>query len=328
MKIGITGATGFLGSHLCAVLGKAGHEVRAFGRNRGKGMALEGGGACFVAVDLRDADGLAAAFRGLDLVIHAAALSAVWGKYESFYESNVVGTENVLAACRKCGVGKLVYVSSSSVYFDFKDRFSIREEDAVAKPSPSAYTRSKLEAERRIQAATGIDWIILRPRGIFGPGDTSIIPRVLRIAQRGWFPLARKGEVLVDLTYVGNLVRLVELCLTAKAGAWNQVYNVSNGEPVATGDFFDQLVEGLGLKVRKVDTAAFLIRGAATLVELAAKGLRLGEPSITRYTAGLLCCHQTLDIAKARNLLGYVPEISISEGLRRTVRAMKGDADA
>lgn len=323
MRIGITGATGFLGKHLALALAAAGHEVFGFGRDLAKGSELEAAEIRFRAVDLRDRMAVVKSLEGVDLVIHAAALSAVWGAYSMFYESNVVGTENLLEACRVNGVRKLVYVSSSSVYFDFTDRFDISEEATVASPSPSHYTRSKFEAEERIRAACDLDWIILRPRGIFGPGDTSIIPRVLRIARKGWFPLVRKGEVRVDLTYVDNLVQVLALCVESKSCAWNQVFNVSNGAPVAIIDFFDQVMDGLDVSPRIVNTPVSVMKGVAGLVEAGARVCSLGEPPLTRYTAGLLCHHQTLDISKSRERLGYVPKVSIQEGIERTVVFMK-----
>ncbi len=323
MRIGITGATGFLGNHLIKVLAASGLDVVGFGRDLAKGKQLEVAGICFRSIDLRDRKEVVKAFEGLDFVIHAAALSAVWGAYSRYYESNVLGTENVLEGCRVNGIRKLIFVSSSSVYFDFTDRFDISEEAAVANPSPSHYTRSKLMAEERIRAAGDLDWIILRPRGIFGPGDTSIIPRALRIARKGWFPLVRKGEVRVDLTYVENLVQVLALCIEAKAEAWNQVYNVSNGEPVAIIDFFDQVMDGLDVSPRIVNTPVPFMKTVASLVETGARVCGLGEPPLTRYTAGLLCHHQTLNISKTRELLGYVPQVCIEEGIERTVAFMK-----
>lgn len=323
MRIGITGATGFLGKHFALSLITAGHDVLGLGRDTAKGRGLEEAGVPFRSVDLRDGEAIASALSGVDMVFHMAALSAVWGAYSEFHESNVVGTENVIEACRFHGIRKLVYVSSSSVYFDFTDRLGICEKTDVARPCPSLYTRSKLEAEERVRASGDLDWIILRPRGIFGPGDSSIIPRVLRIARKGWFPLVRGGEVLVDLTYVGNLVQVLALCVAAKERAWNQVYNVSNGEPVSIVDFFDQVMRGLDISPRKVNTPVFVMKRLAAIVETLAKALGLDEPPLTRYTAGLLCHHQTLDISKSRQLLGYVPEISIREGVRRTVSFMK-----
>ncbi|MBD5780888.1 NAD-dependent epimerase/dehydratase family protein [Pelagicoccus sp. NFK12] len=323
MRIGITGATGFLGHHLCRGLQAAGHEVLALGRDGKKGRGLELQGLRFVSVDLQDRQGLVQAFEGLDIVVHAAALSSVWGPYEKFYRINVLGTKNVVEACRKNGIGKLVYISSSSVYFNFRDRFEIAESAALAEPSPSCYTRSKVAAERVIMEAEGLDWVVLRPRGIFGPGDGSIIPRVLRIARKGWFPLPRKGEVWVDLTYVENLVQLVSLVVKAEPAAWRQVYNVSNGQPVLIADFFDQVMKGIGVCPRKLNTPVWLMKRVGSGVESLARVLGLGEPPLTRYTVGLLCHDQTLDISNARERLGYVPCCTIEEGVRRTVESMK-----
>lgn len=323
MRIGITGATGFLGSHLAPALVVTGHYVIGLGRNLKKGRRLAKQGVHFISVDLSDLSGLKKAFQGLDLVVHSAALSSVWGAHSHFNEINVVGTKNVIEACKFSGIRKLIYVSSSSVYFDYRDRFDILEISETADPAPSLYSYSKIKAEIAIQGTEALDWIILRPRGIFGPGDSSIIPRVLRIVQKGWFPMVRQGKIMVDLTYVGNVVQFLELCLHAKSNAWNQLYNVSNGEPVQIVDFLDQLMEGLELSPKKLNVPTWLMKLTAAVLQSTATVLRLPEPPLTRYTAGLLCHHQTLNISKSRKLLGYVPEISIEEGIKLTLKYLK-----
>ena len=322
MRIGVTGATGFLGGRLAPALAIAGHDVTGFGRNPERGNMLVKQGVRFLPVDLSDHSGLAKSFEGLDLVIHSAALSSVWGTYAQFHAVNVIGTENVIKACRSGNVRKLIYISSSSVYFDYRDRFGISEEQAIANPPPSAYTRSKIAAEAAIKKARDMNWIILRPRGIFGPGDSSIVPRALRIARKGWFPLVRQGDVMVDLTYVGNLVDLLEYCVKSEDGAWNQIYNVSNGEPVRIVDFFDELMRGLELSPKKVVVPVGLMKISAAIVQSLATLFQTTEPPLTRYTVGLLSYHQTLDISKSQELLNYAPKISIGEGLQRTVESL------
>lgn len=324
-RVAVTGATGFVGKRLCQMLVEKGYDVVALGRNREVGVALQQVGCRFVEVEMRDLAGLGQAVEGVGTVVHAAAKSTVWGKYSEFYDSNVLGTENVIDACRRKNVQRLIYVSSSSVYFDFRDRFDIKETDPLAESFASHYTETKALAEQRVRSAEGLEWMILRPRGIFGPGDQAIVPRALRIARKGYFPLVRGGEVLVDLTYVDNLVDAIEAGLGAGSEAWNEVYNVSNGEPVRIVDFFDAVMEGLGMSPKKVFVPMLLLKLAAVAMEGGARVLASREPALTRYTAGLLSYHQTLDTQKTKALLGYEAKVSVEEGIRRTVSAMRED---
>lgn len=319
----VTGATGFVGTCLSCELAAAGHAVVGLGRDRSKGALLESAGVSFLEVDLLDRLGLRKALRGADAVVHAAALSSVWGDYEAFRRCNVDGTGNVVEACRANEVEKLVFVSSSSVYFDFKDRLGIVETDELARSPASAYTRSKKEAEQLIASIDDVNWIVLRPRGIFGPGDSAIVPRALRLARKGFFPLVRGGEALVDLTYVENLAHAIRISLGAEKRAWNEFYNISNGEPVRIVDFFDRLMRGLEMNPKKLNTPIGLIRSLAAVFEDGARVLGLGEPPLTRYTAGLLSYSQTLSIEKAKALLGYSPMVSMSEGIERTVQSLR-----
>ena len=201
----VTGATGFLGEYLTQRLTKR-YRVLALGRNREKGKRLEEQGAVFCPGDFTRRESCARYFQGVDYVIHAGALSTVWGEWEDFYRTNVLGTELVAALCRENGVKRLVYLSSPSIYTGKEDQYHIREDQAPEQNNLNYYIKSKLMAEAILRKweKKGLETVILRPRGLIGIGDTSLVPRILTANAKTGIPLFREGRNLVDLTSVEN----------------------------------------------------------------------------------------------------------------------------
>ena len=173
-KVLVTGATGFLAKYVVEELSQQGYQVRAFGRNLKVGQSLENSSVAFFQGDLTKQEDLTQACQGMDMVVHAGALSTVWGPWEDFYQTNVLGTKYVLEACREVGIQRLVYVSSPSIYAASKDQFAIKESDAPQENKLNNYIRSKLASEQLFKDYPDVPSIILRPRGLFGIGDTSI----------------------------------------------------------------------------------------------------------------------------------------------------------
>ena len=158
----VTGATGFLGKYVVDELVEHGYQVRAFGRNSKVGRSLENSSVSFFQGDLTKADDVLEACKGMDLVVHAGALSTVWGPWEDFYQANVLGTKYVLEACRQTGIQRLVYVSSPSIYAAPKDQLAIKESDAPEENNLNNYIRSKLASEKLFKDYPDVPSIILR----------------------------------------------------------------------------------------------------------------------------------------------------------------------
>lgn len=318
MKAFVTGGTGFLGSRLAKRLVQAGWDVSASGRNEEAGASLEREGIRFVRADLRDDERIAAACAGQDAVFHCGALSSLWGPYREFYDCNVRGTEHVIAGCRRHGVGRLVYVSTPSVYYDGTHRFMVTESSPLPAVFANAYAHTKRLAELAVDRAhdAGLPAIILRPRAIFGPGDRTILPRFIRANRSFGVPLFGGGNIEMDLTYVDNVVEALVRCSEAPRQALGRTFNITNGEPVRFIDVVERLFAMLDepLRLRPMPYRAAYLLAAA--MEAAAK-LRPGgsEPQLTRYSVGLLGRSQTLDITAARTVLGYRPRIGIEAGL-------------
>ena len=322
MKLVVTGGTGFLGRHLVWRAAAQGAEVVFTGRSAAaadevirhapapvRWQPLEHGG---------DEAGraLTKATRGADAMVHCAALSSPWGRHEDFRRANVASTAEVIAACRANGVGRLVHVSTPSLYFGFADRLAIRE-DAELPPPANDYVRTKLEAEKLVRQAGLPEVAILRPRALFGPWDQTLVPRLLRVMTKGPMPLMRGGRIRVDLTYIDNAVEAVWLMLTRPLPRPVNTYNVSNGEPRELLDVLTVMAREFGLPLRTKAVPWPLIELLARGLELAA---RLGsgrEPPLTRYSAGVLAFSQTLDVSALGDELGWRPAVSIDEGIRR-----------
>jgi 2-alkyl-3-oxoalkanoate reductase len=319
----VTGATGFLGASVCRALVARGERVVAVGRSFDR-FALESPLCVRVRADLNDAGALLEACRGVETVIHSAALSSPWGSREDFLRVNVAGTQQVVRSAREAGVRRVVYVSSSSVVFDNRDRFGVTEALPTPRAFLSYYTESKALAETVLRNARDIETVVLRPRGIFGPGDTSLLPRLLRLAVAGELRVIGDGKNIQDLTYVDNVVDALLLARHASA-AVGRTYFVTNDEPVSLWDFLKHCLAGLGVRPPRRHVPLRVAYGLATLLEALHRLVpRLGEPKLTRYTVALLGRGQTFDIAAARRDLDYRPRVDMGEALARTVDHFQG----
>ena len=319
-KVLVTGATGFLGKYVVEELSQQGYQVRAFGRNRKVGQSLENSSVAFFQGDLTKQENLARACQGMDMVVHAGALSTVWGPWEDFYQTNVLGTKYVLDACREAGIQRLVYVSSPSIYAAPRDQLAIKESAAPQENNLNNYIRSKLASEKLFKDYHDVPSIILRPRGLFGIGDTSILPRVLKLSQKIGIPLIGAGRQLMDMTCVENVALAIRLALEAKE-AHGQVYNITNGEPKTFKYLIETTLKGLGEPIRYRKIPAGLVAGVAYSLEGLYRLFHLkAEPPLTRYTFYLLRYSQTLDIQKAQTELGYYPKMTIEEGIDKYVQ--------
>jgi 2-alkyl-3-oxoalkanoate reductase len=323
MNILITGGTGFLGQHLARTLLLHGHQVRLLGRDMAPARALINAGAQPVVADLRDRAAVAAACSGTDVVYHIGALSAPWGRRTDFFAINVGGTEAVLEGCRSHAVRRLIYVSSPSVVFDGRDHHNLTEAAPYPQRFASVYSLTKKLGEDLVNAAGWCERVIVRPKAIFGPGDRALLPRMIAAARQGRLPQVGDGRNLVDLTYVENVADALVLALNAEA-AIGKTYMITNNEHIALWDVIRSVLRRLGIpsELRRVPLAVALL--GAGLMECRA-ALTGKEPLLTRYSAAILGRTQTYDISAARRDLGYVPRISVAEGIERTLAALDDD---
>ena len=317
MKVLVTGGTGFLGRHLALKLRDLGNEVTILGRNLVHKEPLES--IQFVAVDIRDTESTQAACKAQDYVFHCASLSSPWGRYQDFYDTNVLGTRHIIQGCQKHEVKRLIHVSTSSVYFQFQHQRNISESTPFPKPV-NHYAKTKQLAEEEINLAhrQGFPVITIRPRAIFGEGDTSLFPRLIKASQTKGIPLINQGVAFIDLTYVSNVVDALILCQKAPDSCLGRAFNITNDQPIQFIGILENISKYLQLKFKYKPLPYLLAHQLAGGMEIIAK-LTPGqpEPLLTRYTVGAITFDQTLDITAAKTELGYQPQIAVEEGLKR-----------
>ena len=313
MKAIITGGTGFLGSHLVKALTALNWQVIVLARNVSHIAHTSSTNLEYRSVDIADSKSLDVVFENADVVFHCAALSSVWGKYTDFYSVNVQGTKNIITCCEKYNIKKLVYVSSTSVYFEYKNEVNISENHPVARCFANDYAKTKYLGEQVVlKAKNKVNVVVVRPRGIVGDGDESIMPRLLRVAKNGYFPLLNNGEAIVDVTYVKNVVKALILCATVD-NLNGEIFNISNDQPMRVKDLLNLALKNK--KVKYIKLPYKLIFAAAWLLEKNAKLMNKGEPRLTMYGVGLLAHTQVLNIDKAKRRLGYKPSYSIEDAV-------------
>jgi len=311
----VTGATGFLGEYIIKRLAPK-YMVLALGRNKTKGKELEEKYKVkFCEGDFTDKESIDKYFYfyTIDYVIHAGALSTIWGKWQEFYKINVLGTQNIIDLCKEYGINRMVYISSPSIYSGKKDRFNIKECEAPKENTLNNYIRSKIKAEDIIKKEKDLEIVTLRPRGLIGVGDTSLIPRLLEANNKTGIPLFNNGKNLVDITSVENVALACELALTAP-GAAGEVFNITNDEPMEFKQILEMFLKEVGIPPKYLKLPFGIMFRIACLLEIIYNRLNLkGEPPITKYTICTLAFAQTMDISKAKDILGYKPEKTLKE---------------
>ncbi|MEQ1892239.1 MAG: NAD(P)-dependent oxidoreductase [Planctomycetota bacterium] len=317
MKVLLTGASGFIGGRFLARWqGIDGFEFLGLGR---RPLARPD----YRALDLSEPFTLD--FRP-DVVVHAAALAAPFARRAEYERHNVRATANVLAFCRAVGRPKLVYLSSSSVFYRPCDQFDLNEDAPIGPNFANDYAATKAAGEVLVRAYVG-PWVILRPRAVFGPGDTVLFPRLLAAARQGKLPrIVRRGKPAVgDLIAVDALVDyLARACARPVVGE----YNLTNGEPVVLQEFLDETFRRLDLPVPRRRVPYRVAWSAAFAAELLWKGLRLrGEPPVTRFGVDVLAFSKTFDVRRARAALGP-PSITLEQGLSAFVAWQRAESGA
>jgi 2-alkyl-3-oxoalkanoate reductase len=308
-RILVTGASGFIGS---AFLDRfsARDDLVLHGVGR-RTLAR----ANYTAVDLSRPFELP--FRP-DVVIHAAARSSPWGTPQDYRRHNIDATREVLDWCRRNGLPRVVYVSSSSVFYRDADQFDLTEDSPIGPDFINEYAATKYAGEALLADYAGSS-VIARPRAVFGPGDTVLFPRILRAARRGRLPLIETGRAPA----VGDLIYVETLCdylLTlALRDDLRGSYNLTNNAPIAIQTFLLDTFERLGLPAPTRRVSLRLARTAATFGEWLYRTFRLpGEPPITRFGVGVFTQSKTFDATRMLRDLGP-PSVSLAEGVTRFV---------
>ncbi|MBT8768805.1 NAD-dependent epimerase/dehydratase family protein [Metapseudomonas boanensis] len=313
MKILVTGASGFIGGRFARFALEQGLSVRVNGRRAEATEHLVRRGAEFMQGDLSDPELVQRLCMDVEAVVHCAGAVGVWGRYPQFYQANVQVTENVVEACLKQRVRRLLHLSSPSIYFDGKSHVGLKEEQ-VPKRFSDHYGATKYLAEQKVFAAEefGLEVMAFRPRFVTGAGDTSIFPRLIAMQRKGRLSIIGNGLNKVDFTSVQNLNDVLLSGLLAAAPALGKAYNISNGKPVPLWDVVNYVLRQLGVPPVTRHLPFGVAYSAALLNETVCKLLPgRPEPSLFRLGVAVMARDFSLDISRARQHLGYDPQVSI-----------------
>ncbi len=314
MHVLLTGSNGFLGSRIVADAHARGWRVTGVGRAPRPASPVD----AYVRQDLAAAR-LPDAVAPVDAVIHCAALASPWAAPADFIAANVSATRNVARWAAGHGAPPFVYVSSSSVLYRDADQFDLTEDSPVPADADqiNVYSRTKRIGERIVARYPGRH-VILRPRAVFGVGDTVLLPRILRIARRGVLPAFERtpGRIVADLTDVHTAAHYITEALERGVDG---LYHLTNAEPVALYPFLLSVLARLGVKPRPVPVPVPFARSLARAGEVAsARWGGWGEPPITRYGVSVLSRSKTFDVAATLRDLG-APAVGLDEAVDRLV---------
>jgi nucleoside-diphosphate-sugar epimerase len=318
----VTGGSGFIGGALVRRLVHEGWAVRALARSEGSAARVAELGAVPVGGDLDDAAAMGAGARGCDVAFHCAAHLGDWGSPEEFERGNVGGTRHALAACRRVGVRRFVHVGTEAALLAGGPLVAVDERAPLRFDSPALYSATKARAEEAVLNAghDGFETVVVRPRMVWGPGDTTILPQLAELVRSGGFAWIGGGRHLTATTHVDNAVE--GLILAAGRGASGGVYFVTDGPPIRFRTFVERLLATRGLTPPDRSVPAPLARAAAAACEAAWRALPLpGRPPLTRLAVWLASLEATIDISRAREELGYAPVKDRDAGLRELAAA-------
>lgn len=318
MRVLLTGGSSLLGSGVARALHTRGDEVAVLQR-RPAAVAAENSLDEHLA-DLTDTAAVGRAMRGADAVIHLAARVGVVGTAAQFHETNVVGTQSLLAAARANGVARLVFISSPSVAHAGSALAGADAQPADPRHAKGHYSRSKAQAELEVLAADSpeLTTIALRPHLIWGPGDTQLVGRIVDRARSGRLALVGGGRALIDTTYLDNAVQAVVAGLDRAHHGHGRPFVVSNGEPRTVAELVERICAAAGVAAPLRSVPRSLAWAGGGLTEgLWWLGRRSDDPPMTRFLATQLGTAHWFDQRRVRQTLGWSPQVSLDEGFAR-----------
>ena len=303
MSVAVRGASGYVGGYVARALAASGHDVLSFGRR--PAAELTRPLPSYIAWDVEQGP---IAYPRVDAVVHCAAFVGDWGDESRYRAANVAGTVAVLDSFPSAR--RFVHMSTSSVYTSDTLR-SVREDGDVGRSIHSTYGRSKAESERAVLSRRG-DAVVLRPHIVYGPGDTTLLPRLLAARRFGRLPIPGDGRNRVSVTHVDNLAQAVQRALSGDARG---AFNVSDAEPAVLDDLLRTVLGRIGEPARVVYVPADVAWiAAAALESVWPRGDSPRGPPLTRFAVKSLANEHTLDISRARRELGYAPRWTFRDG--------------
>jgi nucleoside-diphosphate-sugar epimerase len=311
----VTGGSGFIGGRLVGRLVADGVRVRALARSGAAADRVRTLGAEPVMGSLDDVGAMQAGAAGCEVAFHAAAQLGDWGKREEFVRGNVLGTRNAVGACAAAGVRRFVHVGTEAALIAGQPLIGVDEGEPLRPDSPALYSSTKALAEIEVRTApVAMRTVVVRPRFVWGAGDTTLLPAFTAAVRAGRFAWIGGGRHLTATTHVDNVVE--GLLAGARRGAHRAAYFVTDGDPVEFRGFVTRLLATQGLDAPERTVPAAVAGAIATAGEALWRALPLpGRPPLTRLAVWLASQECTLDTARAREELGYAPVRTRDEGL-------------
>lgn len=313
----VTGGSGFIGGRLIQRLRSDGWDVRALVRSDRSAAVVRELGAEPVTGDISHVDTIRAGADGARVAFHAAANVGDWGPRSEFVRGNVLGTHNALAGSAAAGVRRFVHVGTEAALLAGEPLVNVDESAPLRPDSPSLYPSTKAMAEQAVRQANRpgeFETLVVRPRFVWGPGDTTILPSLSEAVRSGQFRWIAGGRHRTSTTHVDNVVE--GLVLGAAKGVPGAAYFVTDGEPVVFRDFVTRLLATAGLEPGDGELPVRVANAIAVGGEAAWRALPLpGRPPLTRMALWVSSQECTIDISRARKELGYTPVKTIDDGL-------------
>jgi len=315
MRIFVTGGSGFVGGAAIKHLVAQGHTVRAMSRSEKSDTVISALGATPVRCDLEDVT--AAHVGEIEAIVHCAAFVEQWGPVEAWKRFNIDGTDRMLKASRGAGAKRFIHISTESVLWRGQHLRGVDETYPRAPNSPYPYSWPKARAEELVEQANTPEFqtIILRPRFIWGPGDTTLLPTIEHMTKTGQWMWINNGQAKTSTTHIANLVHAIELALTKGNGG--QAYFVLDDGVRTMKEMISGIAATRGITLPDKSVPSWVADTLAGVMEGAWRTFNLkGEP-LTRFGAMIMSRDSVLIDAKARREMGYAPVISVEEGLRQ-----------